>query len=263
MTSKQLLTVVFVSLTLAFGGEQQANAQRRGLQIGGPNGLIIGGGNGFRAGGPRGVQFGGGEGARFGPRGTGVQFGGGVGARFGPDVQFGGRKGYAYPATSLGPTTYPGVVPAGPSGPTAGYGNSVPQLTPPTPVRSLNQSVISKDPEMVVLKYPESAKRSLNYTINGTPFQLAPGNTIQMQSGLNWEIGIAGKNGQPNSFKLQEAGLYLLKQTDSGWVIDESKCCARPRTRIHCRRQRSSQTIRLLIRLLQPKGRTSRRQQKR
>ena len=191
-------------------------AQRRGLRIGGPNGLIIGGGNGFRAGGRNGVQFGGGEGARFGPRGTGVQFGRGVGARFGPDVQFGGRYRNGYAAPNYGS----GVYPAAPSGTTAGNVNAEPTMNAPTPMRSPNQSTVSTEPEMIVLQYPESEKRSLNYTINGTPFQLAPGNAIRMQSGLSWEVGLPARKGKTKSFTLVEAGIYPITRTESGWVVD-------------------------------------------
>jgi hypothetical protein len=220
MFARKLLGVAVILAVVVLCSPNYAYAQRRGIQIGGPNGLVIGGGNGFRAGGRNGVQFGGREGARFGPRGTGVQFGGGVGARFGPDVQFGGRNRYGYAVPSATPNYYPGVYPAAPSGATAGYVNAQPNMNAPTPVRSANQSVVSTAPEMIVLRYPESAKRSLNYTINGTPFQLAPGNTIQMQSGLNWEIGLPSKNGQSKSFKLVEAGTYPLTQTKNGWAVD-------------------------------------------
>lgn len=41
-----------------------------------------------------------------------------------------------------------------------------------------------------------------------------------MQSGLNWEIGLPGRNGQAKSFKLVEAGTYPLTKTDDGWVVD-------------------------------------------
>lgn len=215
MFARNLLGVAVVLAVAVLCSPSDAVAQRRGIMIGGPNGLVIGGGNGFRAGGRNGVQFGGGEGARFGPRGTGVQFGGGVGARFGPDVQFGGRYQYGY-ATP----TYSGVYPAAPNGTTAGYVTAQPTMNAPTPVRSPNQPTVSSEQEMIVLQYPESAKRSLNYTINGTPFQLAPGNAIRMQSGISWEVGLPAKNGKTKSFNLVEAGTYPITRTESGWVVD-------------------------------------------
>lgn len=216
MFARKLLGGAVVLAVAVLCSPDNAVAQRRGIMIGGPNGLVIGGGNGFRAGGRNGVQFGAGEGARFGPRGTGVQFGGGVGARFGPDVQFGGRYRYGYSA----PTYYPNVYPAASSSATAGYVTAQPTMNAPTPVRSPNQSAVSTEPEMIVLQYPESEKRSLNYTINGTPFQLAPGNAIRMQSGLSWEIGLPGIRGKTNSFKLEKAGTYPITKTETGWGVD-------------------------------------------
>ena len=226
MSTGNVFTAIIVMLALVLGSNQSVNAQRRGIQIGGPNGLVIGGGYGFRAGGPNGVQFGGGEGARFGPRGAGVQFGGGVGARFGPGLQIGGRYTYRYPTYPAYRNYYSGVAPANVPDPAvrnsghAGYANAAPSMSAPTPVRSPDTSVVSTAPEMIVIQYPESAKQSLRYTINGTPFQLAPGNKIQMQPGLDWEIGLPGKGSKKNAFKLVEPGTYPLKQTENGWKVD-------------------------------------------
>lgn len=94
------LAIVFVLTFATF-----AEAQRRPVQIGGPNGLVMGGGMGFMLGGRNGVHFGGGQGARFGPPQFGMHFGGGQGARFGGQnfgMHFGGGRGAHFGGSNIG-----------------------------------------------------------------------------------------------------------------------------------------------------------------
>lgn len=103
------LAVLVVAISGWVGMEQSSTAQifgqRRGFQIGGPNGVVIGGGRGVRIGGINGVQIGAGEGLRFGPPGIGVQYGGGQGIRYGTTnfgVQYGNGQIFRYGAPNAG-----------------------------------------------------------------------------------------------------------------------------------------------------------------
>ena len=94
---------IFVAVLLVISST--AEAQRRPIHIGGPNGLTMGGGMGFMLGGRNGVHFGGGQGARFGPPELGMHFGGGQGARFGTPnfgMHFGGGRGAHFGGPNFG-----------------------------------------------------------------------------------------------------------------------------------------------------------------
>ncbi len=235
--------VLFFALAAGLADStNQVFAQRRGFQIGGPNGVVGGGGMGLRIGGQNGVQFGGGQGARFGPQGQGFQVGGGLGLQFG---NWNTRGTGGYPA----PGTYPGQIP---NPPVAAGGNAPlantpllnapatgpniaaprptsapvspqvsPQVDTPKPAATAGvapQQVATR--EKIVLKLSSDAKRPIEYTINGTPFQLSPGSSVVMDPGMTWKIGLNNRKSPDQTYDLVQPGRYTINRSDEGWVID-------------------------------------------
>ncbi len=79
---------------------------------------------------------------------------------------------------------------------------------------------VLNQPEAIMLRYPKGAKRSLSYTVNGSDFQLAPGNSLRMQPGQTWKIGVADGDGDRRQYLLDETKEYVLEKSGSGWILD-------------------------------------------
>lgn len=214
----------------------------QGIQIGGPNGVVAGRGFGLRIGGVNGVQFGGGEGARFGPRGNGFQVGGGYGVRVG-----GWNSGPAYPSARNAQPYQPYqpyapqyVVPTNSGNPTGLAGSDTPVNARPVvnapvpasqpadiaaprpasnPLSSTNRAPAEGQTEYVRLTVPREAGKTVNYTINGTAFQLAPGNSVRMKPGQAWEIGLRDEQGKPKQYTVVEPGEYRFVSSGRGWEL--------------------------------------------
>lgn len=198
------VTIASVSMLALTCGD--ANAQRRSFQIGGSQGVVIGGGMGLRIGGRNGVQFGGGEGARFGPPATGVQFGGGQGARFGPSstgVQFGGGQGAKFGALQLGGTGNPSTF------------NRNPQS-----LNSNGQPAGVAPNDRKVLSLPAEASQPVRYSLNGTQFQLQPGDQTFLQKNQDWTVKFSPVPGQPErAVGIVELGVYEFSEGADGWEL--------------------------------------------
>lgn len=243
---------------VSIGGRDGVNFRRGlGWRFGPPGaGLQVGGGQGFRAGTPyEGLQMGAGQGFRAGTPYEGFQFGNGQGMQAGqlnpPAYPATIPQPANYPPgyvpqpvmvgpNAVAPSTSPGV-----NAPTPANGSAAqptmqpaaarpaedvdrrPRLDAPVPDRQQLPAenvngVVSppRVPDMIVLKYPADARRSLQYSVNGTSFQLAPGNSVRMKSGQDWRVGIPMGRGQRQEFTIREAGNYLVDRTESGWTIN-------------------------------------------
>ena len=166
------------------GSYNELMAQRRQIQIGGPDGVVIGGGSGVRIGGANGVQFGAGRGARFGPTGQGVQLGGGRGLRIGSFLLGGSQP----PETRL---AYPDNA-----------------ITPP----------VVYQPRTLML--PATAEEPFDYRLNGTPYRLQPGREIQLPGNQRWTVRFSPGNQQPErSVSMDQPGRYLFMKSDQGWNL--------------------------------------------
>lgn len=166
------------------GSYNELLAQRRQIQIGGPDGVVIGGGSGIRIGGANGVQFGTGRGARFGPPGQGVQLGGGRGLRIGSFLLGGSSP----PETRMA------------------YPNNA--ITPP----------VVYQPRTLML--PASAKEPFDYRLNGTPYRLKPGREIHLQGNQRWTVRFSPGNQQPErSVSMEQPGRYVFRKSDQGWDL--------------------------------------------
>ena len=204
LTQKKYFHVFVVATAMLIGQlGSEANAQRRPVQIGGPQGVVIGGGMGFRVGGRNGVQFGGGQGARFGPAETGVQFGAGQGARFGPSqtgVQFGGGQGAKFGSLQFGERA-------------TGYG--IPA----------SQSVPAGTNNRKVVRAASNASKPVKYSLNGTPFQLRPGRETVLQFNQEWTLTFSpGPGLEDREIPIEEPGTYVFTETQNGWdlVVDDA-----------------------------------------
>jgi hypothetical protein len=156
--------------------------ERPGVSIGGPFGVIINDENGVRIGGPNGVQFGGGAGARFGGP-YGVQFGGGEGVRIGP------RPYAPQPTWELNnPNAY------------------APQPT--------DQSADSTS-----IHLPRTATEALPIQINGEDTQIAPGETISLDTAQGFVLRIARPNGRYGFRRSWAAGNYEFVRSRRGWML--------------------------------------------
>jgi hypothetical protein len=232
---------------LSIGGRDGVNFRRGfGLRFGPPSaGVQLGGGYGARFGTPyEGLQIGGGQGFRAGTPYEGLQMGAGQGFQAGiinsPNVpmrvQPDSRTPAPGPAGTGAMISTPGPAmnaprPLGPSPaqPTAQTGtNRQPSLQVPLqaddaadrqPIAGAGQAP-RRVPGMIVLRNPASTGRSVRYTINGSPFQLAAGDDIRMNAGQPWRIGIPVGNGKTEEFVVQKEGQYTLSRTESGWSIE-------------------------------------------
>ena len=177
-----LLVGLFIAATSIVS---EANAQRRPIRIGGPNGVVIGGGQGVRIGGINGAQFWSGGGARFGPPGRGVQLGGGQGLRIA-----------SIPFRNYG---------------NAGSRMAYPSRTP-TPMNALSNQK--------TLGLPASAKEPFKYRLNGTPYQLNPGREINLHPNQRWTVTFSPGDQQPDrSVSIDRPGLYLFTESNGSWNL--------------------------------------------
>ena len=212
ITRRVLRCTSFVAALLAAAmSSNEASAQ---VVIGGPNGVVIGGGQGVRIGGHSGAQFGGGEGAKFGGP-SGVQFGGGRGAKFGgPDgVQFGGGAGAKFGPVQVGgqPVADPNRPAADRSRPVAG-GPVTDGTAPPVVL-----------PRPTTLHYPESAKKPLDFELNGHPFTAKPGDRINLRGDRRWIIGFERGDGHGERRYSLPPGDYTFKPSRTGWNLFRNK----------------------------------------
>ena len=177
------LTLLAILLVIP-GSYNELLAQRRQIQIGGPDGVLIGGGSGIRIGGANGVQFGGGRGARFGPAGQGLQLGGGRGLRIGSFLLGGSQP----PATRM---AYPGNA-----------------LTPP----------VAYEPRTLVL--PASAEGPFDYRLNGTSYRLKPGREIPLAGNQRWTVEFSPGGGLPDkAVTMDQPGRYVFRKADQAWDL--------------------------------------------
>ncbi len=214
-------------------------AQRRPIQIGGPNGIIMGGGMGFKVGGRNGVHFGGGQGARFGPSQFGMQFGGGQGARFGGQnlgMQFGGGQGARFgnqnnpqmqfgagQGAKIGPVQFGGRLRNNPA---------QPSIITPTPIKPTDSnqpqpnstptapSIAPENNGPINIRFPETATEPLEYSLNGSQFQFQPGAKINLRNDHRWDLRFAsGQGNNVRRYAQLTPGNYVIRQTASGWQL--------------------------------------------
>ena len=89
-------------------------------------------------------------------------------------------------------------------------------------------AVASVPPKEIVLRYPNESRRSLFYTVNGSNFQLSPGNSLRMKAGQTWKIGVKDGRGKRREYLLDEPKEYVFEKSGSGWVLDASEVSVQP-----------------------------------
>lgn len=242
----------------------------QGFRLGGPRaGMHFGGGQGASIGTQNlGMRFGNGQGARFGGQNYGMQFGGQQGTQIGqfqttptvtPGTYYYGdvaNPGYAQPiaqpsyaqpyaaqptigqpADASQPVMTPStaIAPAldvasaqSPSIATPGLQVDVPA------VKAAKTVVTGSDSGLIRLRYPAEATESMAYTLNGTAFTLAPGETIAMTSGQEWSVDFsAGEKFGERQAVLSKAGEYAFQDSsDKGWVLLEVETPATKKTQV-------------------------------
>ncbi len=240
-------------------------AQRQPFQLGGPRfGIRAGGGQGTTIGGSVfGMHFGAGRGAHFGGPNFGMQFGGGQGVQIGrlnyrnqtyPQRYYSQPvypQGTVYPQNQPQQPTLAPQVPTNP--PQSGinqsnayaeqvYGQATVQPTTATndvaranmekqSTRTANQTSLAKD--MIRVTLPETAETRMNYTLNGTRFELGPGDSINMAGKQSWIIGFSpSKSAGIKEYTLDQPGQFLFEKTDAGWDLIRVDSSAPETTRV-------------------------------
>jgi hypothetical protein len=128
-----------------------------------------------------------------------------------------GNRPAANAPTLSAPASSPSLATPRPT--TASAGSA--KVVAPTPAGSVPVAAQQSSPvEQIVLQLSTDAKRPIDYTINGTAFQLAPGNSVRMQPGMNWKVGIQNRRSEDKVYELAKPGIYTINRTEDGWVID-------------------------------------------
>ncbi len=222
----------------------------QGFRLGGPRmGMHFGGGQGASIGGQYyGMRFGNGQGARIGGTQYGLQFGGQQGTQIGrlqtlpngnPGTYYYGdvrQPGFAARRNSpqpqyVGPTSQPTLArrnfrlaperPATAAGlpaqPTLAIG---PASSPASSAAATSGGQVDLN-GMIRLSHPADAPGDLAYRLNGTDFTLAPGKSVYMASGQQWNLEFsAGEGFGDREATLSESGDFVFQNSvDEGWVL--------------------------------------------
>ena len=214
---------------------QAGNGQ--GFRVG--NVMQAGGGQGFRLGlGGAGMHFGGGQGATFGGQNFGMRFGNGQGARFGGanyGMQFGGGQGAQFGQLQTVPQVQPGTYYYGDVR-GSGQFQAQPSVVQPgsysafttTPTDTV-PTVPSQSGAMngyIRLGHSADATETIKYQLNGTDFNMAPGDSILMEAGEQWKLAFSPGEGLDNrKAELSESGNFEFSKSPSeeGWILTEQE----------------------------------------
>lgn len=98
------------------------------------------------------------------------------------------------------------------------YNNSQPIYSDPgyaQPAVPMSQPATYDGGEIVLFTSPDTAG-DVQFTLNGTPYQLKPGEVQRLTNDRQWTIEYAGSNGQPVQRFTLSTGRYKFKPTGNG-----------------------------------------------
>ncbi len=75
-----------------------------------------------------------------------------------------------------------------------------------------------------VLRLDAAASKPVRYALNGTPFQLTPGNETILQRDQKWALTYVPGPGQPErSLTIDDPGTYVFREGPDGWELDDNQ----------------------------------------
>jgi len=98
---------------------------------------------------------------------------------------------------------------------------ATPATATPESTTVINETSNKVAPGIIRLRHPAEASEKMKYMVNGTAFELSPGESVMMPTGTEWTINFsAGETFGQREAMLSEAGTYSFeKSAEEGWVL--------------------------------------------